>query len=125
VAITEAIGRIPAVPRRAVYTVPGDRQSRLDGARVLPHHPATGRRCMAALASCSLIRPVVQLRQTPLSIRRGRSRRPSTAMGQRSAEKPNSFTKCAEEPLLVRHLTPLPRRGVVYFRSGAHITQEN
>jgi hypothetical protein len=82
VAITKAIGRIPDVPRRAVYTVPGDRQLRLYGARVLPHHPATGRRCMAALASCCLIRPVVQLRQTPMPRRSGRSRRPSTAMEQ-------------------------------------------
>jgi hypothetical protein len=82
VAITEAAGTIPAVPRRAVCTVSGDRQLRLCSARVLSHHPTTGRRRMAALARCYLIRPVVQLRQTPLSRRSGRSRRPSTAVEQ-------------------------------------------
>jgi hypothetical protein len=35
---------------------------------------------------------------------------------------PNSFTKRAEEPFLRRHVTPLPRRNVVYFSSGAYTT---
>ncbi len=30
------------------------------------------------------------------------------------------FTKCEEEPLLLRHVTPLARRNVVYFCSGAY-----
>jgi hypothetical protein len=32
------------------------------------------------------------------------------------------FTKCEEEPLLPRHVTPLTRRNVVYFCSGAYST---
>jgi hypothetical protein len=31
------------------------------------------------------------------------------------------FIKCEEEPLLLRHVTPLPRRNVVYFCSAVYI----
>jgi hypothetical protein len=35
------------------------------------------------------------------------------------------FTKYEEEPLLLRHVTPLTRRYMIYFCFGAYITSVN
>ena len=108
-AIAEAAERIPALPRRIMSAVSGDRQLCLNGARVLPHHPATGRCCLAVLARYDLIGPAVQLRQTPLPRRSGRSRRPSTAMeqwaGRRACPPPQAHQAFHVRPRQLRSAT--------------------
>lgn len=86
-AIAETARRRPINPGRTVPAVSGDLHMRLSGARVLPHHPATGRRCVVALARCRSPKPAGKLRQASLPRRRSRSGGTSTALEQWSSRR--------------------------------------
>lgn len=112
-AIAETAGRRPILSGRTVPAVSGDRHVRLSGARVLPHHPATGRRRVVVMARCRSYKPAGKLRQASLPRRRSRSCCTSTAMEQRPSRRPCSPTD-ADQTLYVRssqlRLATLARR---------------
>ena len=101
VAIAETAGRRPIIPGRTVPAVSGDRHMRLSGARVLPHHPTTGRRRVVALARCCSRKPAGKLRQASLPQRRSRSGCSSTALEQWSSRRACSPIE-ADQTLHVR-----------------------
>ena len=86
-AIAETAGRRPIISGRTVPAVSGDRHMRLSGARVLPHHPATGRFRVVALARCRSRKPAGKLRQASLPRRGSRSCCTSTALEQRPSRR--------------------------------------
>ena len=100
-AIAETAGRRPVIPGRTVPAVSGDRHMRLSGARVLPHHPATGRRRVFALARCRSRKSAGKLRQASLPRRGSRSRCTSKALEQRHSRRACSPTE-ADQTLHVR-----------------------
>ena len=101
VAIAETAGRRPIIPGRTVPAVSGDRHVRLSGARVLPHHPATGRRRVVVMARCRSYKPAGKLRQASLPQRRSRSGCSSTALEQWSSRRACSPIE-ADQTLHVR-----------------------
>jgi hypothetical protein len=88
--IAETAGRRPVIPARTVPAISGDRHMCLAGARILPHHPATGRRRVVALARCRLCKLAGKLRQASLPRRKSRTCCTATAMEQRSSRRPCS-----------------------------------
>lgn len=86
-AIAETVGRRSVIPARTVPAVSGDRHMCLAGARILPHHPATGRRRIARLARCRSRKLAGKLRQASLSRRKSRTCGTSTALEQRSSRR--------------------------------------
>ena len=77
------------------------RHMRLSGARVLPHHPATGRRRVVALARCRSRKPTSKLRQASLPRRESRSCCTSTALERRPSRRASSPNE-ADQTLYVR-----------------------